>query len=74
MTQQLWRSLPEVPAVESSELAQNGLPQLGVENYGAPVTPVTQSAAADAEVGGDFLARMYDTQQEFESEVCDPFW
>ena len=65
-------SLPEVPTVESSELAQNGLPQLAVENYGAPVTQSTQSSA-DAEAGGDKSTRRYDTQQEFESEVVIPF-
>ncbi len=65
-------SLPEVPAVEESELAQNGLPQLAVENYDAPVAAdVTQSA--DAEVGGDKSTRTYDTQQDFVEEVVIPF-
>ncbi len=73
-------SLPEVQAIDASESAQNGLPQLAVENYGAQsaaaaaaVTPVTPVAAADAEVGGDKSTRKYDTQQEFESEVVIPF-
>ena len=71
MTQQV-HHCQKCQRLESSELAQNGLPQLAVENYGASVTQSTQSSA-DAEAGGDKSTRRYDTQQEFESEVVIPF-
>jgi len=63
-------SFPSVPTAESSTLTPNGLPNLAVENYGAPVavTPF-----AHAEMAGEPSDRMYDPQQEFEEEVVIPF-
>ena len=65
-------SVPEVPAVDSSTFIPYSLPPLAVENYGAPgAADVTQSS--DAEVGGDFLVRMYDSGLESDEEVLIPF-
>jgi len=58
-------SFAPVPTVDESTLAQNGLSELAVEDYGSTVAP--------AEVAGDKSVSAYDPQQEFSEKVVIPF-